>query len=86
MSKINQIQNKIRELEGGTFQKLADAYIHKKGYNHINTIGSVIGSDKVRKGTPDTLVSLPNGKFVFAEYTTQKDKNNWGRVLISALR
>ncbi|MBW2741419.1 MAG: hypothetical protein JRE64_21825, partial [Deltaproteobacteria bacterium] len=73
MSKINQIQNKIRELEGGAFQKLADAYIHKKGYNHINTIGSVIGSDKVRKGTPDTLVSFPNGKFVFAEYTTQKD-------------
>jgi hypothetical protein len=73
MAKINQIQNRIRELEGGAFQKLADAYIHKKGYNHINSIGSVIGSDKVRKGTPDTLVSLPNGKFVFAEYTTQKD-------------
>jgi len=73
MSKINQIQNKIRELEGGAFQKLADAYIYKKGYTHINSIGSVIGSSKVRKGTPDTLVSILNGKFVFAEYTTQKD-------------
>ena len=73
MSKINQIQDKLRELSGGAFQKLADAYLHRKGYEHINPLGSVIGSDKVRKGTPDTLVSLPNGKYIFAEHTTQKE-------------
>lgn len=73
MSKINQIQNRIRELEGGAFQKLADAYLYKKGYERINPTGSVIGADKVRKGTPDTLIALPNGKFAFAEYTTQKN-------------
>ena len=72
MSKINQIQNKLKELSGGAFQKLADAYLHKKGYEQINSLGSVIGADKVRKGTPDTLVPLPNGKYVFAEYTTQE--------------
>ena len=72
MSKINQIQNKLRELDGGAFQKLADAYLHKKGYEQINSLGSVIGADKVRKGTPDTLVILPNGKYAFAEYTTTK--------------
>jgi len=72
MSKINQIQNKLRELDGGAFQKLADAYLHKKGYEQINSLGSVIGADKVQTGTPDTLVLLPNGKYVFAEYTTQK--------------
>lgn len=74
MSKINQIQNKLRELDGGAFQKLADAYLHKKGYEQINSLGSVIGADKVRKGTPDTLVLLPNGKYAFAEYTTQQDR------------
>ena len=73
MSKINQIQNKLKELSGGAFQKLADAYLHKKGYEQINSLGSVIGADKVRKGTPDTLMPLPNGKYVFAEYTTQQD-------------
>lgn len=72
MSKINQIQNKLRELDGGAFQKLADAYLHKKGYKQINSLGSVIGADKVQAGTPDTLVPLPNGKYVFAEYTTQQ--------------
>jgi len=73
MSKINQIQNKLRELEGGAFQKLADAYLHKKGYERINPLGSVIGANKVRKGTPDTLIALSNGKHVFAEYTTQQE-------------
>ena len=74
MSKINQIQNQLLELEGGAFQKLADAYLHKRGYERINPLGSVIGADKVRKGNPDTLVSLPNGKYVFAEHTTQREK------------
>ncbi|MBH8574961.1 ATP-binding protein [Nostocaceae cyanobacterium CENA369] len=73
MSKINQIQNKLRELGGAAFQKLADAYLYKKGYERINSIGSVIGTDNVRKGTPDTLISLANGKYVFAEYTIQKE-------------
>lgn len=72
MTKINQTQNALRELDGGSFQKLADAYLHKKGYDRINPLGSVIGADKTRIGTPDTFISLPNGKFVFAEYTTRQ--------------
>ena len=74
MTKINQIQNALRELDGGSFQKLADAYLHKKGYDRINPLGSVIGTDKTRKGTPDTFISLPNGKYVFVEYTTQQSE------------
>ncbi|MFI4912730.1 MAG: hypothetical protein ACIAQZ_13780 [Sedimentisphaeraceae bacterium JB056] len=70
MTKINQIQNAIRELDGGAFQKLADEYLQKIGYRPINPIGSVVGSNKVRKGTPDTLIPLPNGKYIFAEHTT----------------
>ncbi len=72
MSKINQIQSKLGELSEGAFQKLADAYLHRKGYEHINSLGSVIGADKTRGGTPDTFVPLPNGKYMFAEHTTQQ--------------
>ena len=72
MSKINQIQNKILELDGGAFQKLADSYLYKKGYQHINPIGAVIGANKVRPGTPDSLVTLPSGKYVFCEHTSCK--------------
>jgi hypothetical protein len=46
MSKINQIQDKLRSLGDAAFQKLADAYLHKKGYEQINPIGSVIGLAK----------------------------------------
>lgn len=74
MSKLNQIQNKLLELDGGTFQKLADSYLRKKGYEQVNPLGSVLGTNKVRKGTPDTLIPLPSGKFVFAEYTTQRER------------
>ncbi len=72
MSKINQIQQSLLSLSGGEFQKLADTYLSELGYQRINSIGSVTGANKVRIGTPDTLVALPNGKFVFAEYTTQQ--------------
>ena len=58
------------ELDGGAFQKLADSYLLRKGYPQINPIGSVAGSNKVRKGTPDTLIQTTDGKYIFGEYTT----------------
>jgi len=72
MSKVNQIEDALCKLSQGSFQKLADAYLHRKGYDKINPLGSVIGTNKAKKGTPDTFVSLPNGKYLFAEYTTQQ--------------
>lgn len=71
MSKINQIQQAIFEMNGGEFQKLADQYLVEKGFVSVNFIGSVVGSNKVRKGTPDTLIALPNGNYIFAEHNTQ---------------
>lgn len=81
MAKINQIQQKLLELDGGAFQKLADSYLLKKGYQQINSIGSVIGSNKVRKGTPDTFIPLPNGKYIFAEYSTTQEPNIFGKFM-----
>lgn len=73
MSKINEIQAKLRAIDPARFQRLCDAYLHRRGYERINQIGLVIAADKVRQGTPDTLILLPNGRYVFAEYTTQQD-------------
>ena len=72
MSKLNQIQDTLLKLSGGEFQKLADTYLFKKGYENINPLGSVMGANKVRTGTPDTLSQLSNGKFVFVEHTTEQ--------------
>ncbi len=72
MSKFNQIQRALSELNGGAFQKLADTYLSRRGYENLNPLGSVVGADKVRVGTPDTLVRLADGRFAFAEHTTEK--------------
>ena len=71
MTIVNTIENRILEMSGGEFQKLCDAYLSAKGYGEPNSSGSVAGSNKVRKGTPDTYFVREDGKFVFAEYTTQ---------------
>jgi hypothetical protein len=73
MATVNTIEQRIREMGGGEFQKLCDAYLHAIGYGRPNSFGSKPGSNKVRKGTPDTFFERANGKFVFAEYTTQQE-------------
>src|SRR5262245_28715363 len=72
MSKLNQIQVALKGIDQAKFQKLCDAYLHKRGYDNVNPLGVVIGADKVVKGTPDTFFASSNGRYVFAEYTTQQ--------------
>jgi hypothetical protein len=74
MSKINQIQQALLALDGGKFQKLADLLLVEKGYGRVNSIGSVVGADKVKPGTPDTLFVSPGGGFIFTEHTTQQSR------------
>jgi hypothetical protein len=73
MSKLTQIENELRALDGAKFQQLCDLYLHRRGYEGINPLGRVVGADKVSRGTPDTWIPQPNGKYVFAEYTTQRE-------------
>jgi hypothetical protein len=72
MSTLNDIQNTLLEMNDAAFEKLCNAFLYLKGYERVNQIGTVFGADKVRGGTPDALVALPNGKYVFGEYTTQQ--------------
>lgn len=72
MSKVNQIQQALLELDGGQFQKLADAYLVGRGIGRVNSIGSVVAANKIKKGTPDALFATPRGTFIFAEHTTQQ--------------
>lgn len=71
MSKINIIQNAIKELEGGSFQKLFDAYLYKKyKYTNIQTLGVQDGTNKTTKGTPDSYVVEDDGKYILIMYGT----------------
>src|ERR1051325_105780 len=73
MSKLTQIETALHSMDASSFQRLCDSYLYKKGYEHINAVGLVIGQDKVAKGTPDTLITRPDGRYDFAEYSTQQD-------------
>lgn len=70
MSKRNQIEAALLELDGGRFQQLGDAYLRKLGHQGVNWLGRSLGTDKVAKGTPDTWIAQPDGTFIFAEYSS----------------
>ena len=75
MSYINQVQNKILELEGGAFQKLFDEYLYKRfGFNNIQTLGVQLGTNKSKKGVPDSYVQTENGKYILINYGTIQKK------------
>lgn len=72
MSKINEIQQRLSEIDGTRFHRLVDTYLNKKYQYNIHSTGTKMGEDKPRKGTPDTLIKLENGQYIFVEYTTRK--------------
>ena len=71
MSLFNKIEQAIKELEGGRFQKLGDAYLSKKYDFRIVSLGSQEGTDKTTKGTPDTY-AVEDDKYVYIMYGTHK--------------
>ncbi len=71
MSKLNLIQQKIIELDGGSFQNLFDAYLHEKySFSNINPLGSHDGTNKVTKGTPDTYIINDDNTYTLITYGT----------------
>lgn len=76
MLKINEIQNCILELDGGTYQKLLDAYLYKKyNYKNIVSLGSETGTRKTTKGTSDSYVLDENNKYILINYGTVKSSS-----------
>ncbi|CAI3394616.1 ATP-binding protein [Enterococcus cecorum] len=74
MVKIENIKQKILQLDAGSFQNLCDSYLYKIGYQGIVSLGGEAGTRKTTLGTPDTYFTTSNGMYVFVEYTTQKTK------------
>ncbi|GBD62426.1 hypothetical protein [Tetragenococcus halophilus] len=75
MSKLNKIQNEIKQLEGGKFQQLCDTYLFKKrNWDNIMRSGSMDGTDKTTKGIPDTyFFDQETQRYVLVMYGTAKD-------------
>ncbi|OFD47716.1 ATP-binding protein [Bacillus mycoides] len=73
MRKINEIQMKLGELNGGEFQKLMDTYFSREYKGNLYPIGSVLENNNTKTGTPDTLIKPIGEKYVYIEYTVQKN-------------
>ena len=75
MSKLQQIEKALESVNDAVFQDICDAFLYytQDNYQDITRVGTTIAKQKTSKGTPDTYFLLPNGQYVFVEYTT-KDK------------
>lgn len=72
MSRLQSIENALKEINETVFQELCDSFLLRKNpkYRAFSRTGSQQGKQKTIKGTPDTLILLPNGKYLFVEYST----------------
>jgi hypothetical protein len=71
MSKLNQIETALQEIDQATFHKLYDTYLYALGYEDITPFGASLGKDKTKAGTPDSYILLKNGEYIFIEYSTR---------------
>ena len=72
MSKINQIEQELSQIDASKFHKLINTYLSKKFSFMVHSNGTKIGEDKAISGTPDSFVALEDGNYIFVECTTQK--------------
>ena len=72
MATITSVKERIAKLNQADFQILCDALLAKEGYPGIVSLGTKEGETKTTPGTPDAYFCESGGKYVFAEYTTQK--------------
>jgi hypothetical protein len=72
MSRLQAIENALTSINPAAFQELCDSFLalRNSNYSAFSRTGSQSGKQKTIKGTPDTFLLLPNGKFIFVEYST----------------
>lgn len=71
---IENIKQKILQLDAGTFQNLCNSYLYKKGYRNLMSLGSQAGTKKTTRGTPDAYFITHDDNYIFTEYTTQANQ------------
>ena len=72
MSRLQAIENELLSINSAAFQELCDSFLalRNSNYSAFSRTGSQSGKQKTIKGTPDTFLLLPNGKYIFVEYST----------------
>lgn len=73
MLKTSDIEMRLLQCEPGIFQKVCNEILYYNGYTPYKYTGSVKGSNKTKLGTPDSVFTDSEKKYVYVEITTQKD-------------
>lgn len=78
MGRLQSIENALSSINETVFQELCDHFLtlRNKNYSAFVRTGSQSGQQKTIKGTPDSFFLLPNGKYLFIEYSTNKTKRS----------
>lgn len=73
MSRLNMIQERLLQLDGGPFQKLAEAYVYRKLHlKSVTVLGSQPGTDKPTTGVPDAHGFVDDEAILIAFTTAQR--------------
>lgn len=72
MANLQTIENALSSINPDKFQELSDCFLALRNENYRAFIrhGSQLGKQNAIKGTPDTFLLLPSGKYMFVEYST----------------
>jgi hypothetical protein len=72
MNRLQAIENGLSSINQAAFQNLCDSFLALRNLNYsaFSRTGSQSGKQKTVKGTPDTFLLLPSGKYIFVEYST----------------
>lgn len=72
MSRLQAIEKGLSSINQAAFQNLCDSFLalRNANYSAFSRTGSQSGKQKTVKGTPDTFLLLPSGKYIFVEYST----------------
>ena len=72
MSRLQSIENALSAINETVFQELCDSFLalRSTNYSALSRVGSQSGKQKSTKGTPDTFLLLPNGRYIFVEHST----------------
>ena len=72
MNRLQNIENALAAINETVFQELCDAFLFLKNDNYkiFSRTGTQTGKQKTTKGPLDSFLLLPNGKYIFVEYST----------------
>lgn len=72
MGRLQDIENALIQINDAVFQELCDSFlaVRNKNISAFSRLGSQIGKQKTRSGTPDSIFLTPSGKYVFVEHST----------------